>query len=239
MRSFLSKIYQMFLRSSRKRQIVLVVWLAHFFLLCFLLTGHFFTRSRPISRPIAVRTLPETPKIKETLKPNKSPAPKPQKPAAAKPKKTSAPKPSPKTTPPPPAPKKSSEKQKNALSDIQNALSELKQIEKKQETPLFVPKTLHLVSAEKESFFSNSYQETLASYLQEVLDLPEYGAVKIKLRIDRGGKLLESEIISSENRKNSEFLKNRLQELAFPCFNDFDTRENSLTFTISFRNAEL
>ncbi|MCC6128090.1 MAG: hypothetical protein IT584_02690 [Chlamydiae bacterium] len=238
MRSFFFRIYQMFLRSSRKRQIVLSVWLAHFLFLCFLLTGHFFSSSRPIGRPIAIRTVLETPKVIDAPKPAKSAAPKLQKPAASLPKKTPAAK-SPSKPAPPRGPKKSPEAPKNALVDIQNALSELKQLEKKKESSLALPSKLHLVSAEKEISFSNSYREILSSYLQEVLDLPEYGAVKIKLRIDREGKLLESEILSSENRKNSEFLKNRLQGLTFPCFNDFDVPENSLTFIISFRNAEL
>ncbi len=233
MKSLLTRAYQMFLRSTRKRQIFLIVWLTHALFLCLLFTDYFFTKPRSIGRPIAVRTLQEAPKIIEKPEKVKSAAPKPQKQVAARPQKKPAAKPVSKPAP------KSLEVQKQAFDDIKSALSELKQLGEKSESALSIPSKLHLVSAEKEISLSGSYQEHLISYLQETLDLPEYGAVKIKLRIDREGKLLESEIISSENRKNSDFLKNRLPELSFPCFNGFDIVENARTFTISFRNAEI
>jgi hypothetical protein len=73
--------------------------------------------------------------------------------------------------------------------------------------------------------------ERIASYLQEVLQLPEFGQVKVDLIIDRFGKLEKMEIVESESEKNGEFLRNQLPELHFPCLN------KTISLTIVFSNA--
>ncbi len=83
-----------------------------------------------------------------------------------------------------------------------------------------------------------SYEEYLVAYLQGALDLPERGDVKLRIEIDRFGRLSECEVLDSRNSKNAEFLKNRLPELTFPCFNDFGITDLTQTFTITFRNVE-
>lgn len=77
-----------------------------------------------------------------------------------------------------------------------------------------------------------TYAEYIVAFLQETLALPEYGEVKAKLSIDRFGKLISCEILEARSKKNAEFLKNQLQDLTFPCFNE------SKTFTITFRNVD-
>ncbi|HAB99668.1 MAG TPA: hypothetical protein DCE71_07600, partial [Parachlamydiales bacterium] len=146
------------------------------------------------------------------------------KPAAAKP------------TPKPPA-----KQQKNSelLKQVSSALAELKTLEKKKARRSFaVPEKISLESKKQTSSFEHSYSQTLIAYLENSLDLPEYGKVKLELCIDRTGRLVKSEVLASENEKNSEFLKTRLPELKFPCFNDVHMTENTLTFTVSFLNAE-
>lgn len=83
-----------------------------------------------------------------------------------------------------------------------------------------------------------TYGEFLIAYLQNSLDLPEYGEVRVRLEIDRFGSLIHCEILETQSVKNGEFLKNQLPTLSFPCLNDFDIFETSQTFTIAFRNVE-
>lgn len=60
------------------------------------------------------------------------------------------------------------------------------------------------------------YEDVLVAYLQSVLQLPEYGEVKVHLQLDSQGNLLQLEILEMKHPKNGEFLKKRLWELAFP-----------------------
>ncbi len=83
-----------------------------------------------------------------------------------------------------------------------------------------------------------TYGAFLVGYLQNTLDLPERGDVKLKMEIDRFGRLIDCEVLETRSEKNAEFLKNRLPELSFPCLNDFDILETAQTFTITFRNVE-
>ena len=83
-----------------------------------------------------------------------------------------------------------------------------------------------------------TYGEYLIAYLQNALDLPEYGEVKAQLEIDRFGRLVDCQIVYTKSGKNAEFLKNQLPELTFPCLNDFGILDSTHIFTITFRNAE-
>jgi hypothetical protein len=82
------------------------------------------------------------------------------------------------------------------------------------------------------------YGETVSAILQSNLDLPEFGQVVVKIEIDAIGSVTQCEILQAKSRKNGEFLKKRLRELVFPCFNEFGISENHLNFTITFHNAE-
>ena len=241
---FLKKFYQL----KRKQQIAFVVWGLHGLILLSLLIHHLSIRSFKPSRPIAIRTITEKPppappqKKIQTAKPKpaSAAAPKPavQKQIAAKiesnkPKTAQPPKPVSKTknsSPPP---------QAGSLKELTAALDALESLQTPASSVSFdIPVAIAKETNKKTGSFQENYNAYLISYLQEYLDLPEYGAVKMELLIDAEGKLLDMSVISSENAKNSEFLKNRLPQLAFPCFNDFDIHEKTLTFTISFRNAK-
>ena len=75
-------------------------------------------------------------------------------------------------------------------------------------------------------------KEIVAAFLQSALELPEYGDVVAKIEIGSSGELVSCEILDAKSTKNGDFLKNRLPELHFPCFN------TATTFTITFRNVE-
>lgn len=228
----IKKAWIYFFLLSRKKQIAFVVWTFHLFLLTALMINHLWTRSTPKTRPIAVRTFSSVSEVRAPLTSTKTAniptSPKPLAPKAPIKK---------------PAPKKALPKapeNEGALQSVANALKELKSLEKKKEPlkTLSVPSQICLETKGAESKIAQTYGTFLIAYLENSLDLPEYGNVKLELCIDRTGRLLKSQVLSSESEKNSEFLKNRLLELAFPCFNDFQIAENTLTFTVSFRNAE-
>jgi len=86
---------------------------------------------------------------------------------------------------------------------------------------------------------ANVKKETIRSLIQtlkEHLILPERGAVKLKITFNSEGRAISTEIISSKSKKNADYLKNRLPELSFPCFNHCIEGETSLEFL--FRNEQ-
>ncbi len=138
--------------------------------------------------------------------------------------------------------------QNEALQEIAKSLQSLAAAaaitaapEPRYERPaLILPKAIapSQTTAEPESNANPSYEDFLVAFLQSSLDLPERGDVRIRIEIDRFGHLSECEILDLKNSKNGEFLKKRLPELAYPCFNDFGITDLTQTFTITFRNVE-
>jgi len=72
--------------------------------------------------------------------------------------------------------------------------------------------------------------EQIAALLQQELELPEFGEVKIKLSINRFGHLETVEILESKSQKNEAFLKKRLGEIQFPQLKE------TMSLTIAFTN---
>jgi colicin import membrane protein len=65
-----------------------------------------------------------------------------------------------------------------------------------------------------------TYREQVASYLRKTLKLQELGAVKIQLTIDRSGKIIKHQVLSSESKKNLEYIQKALPALVFPSFGE-------------------
>lgn len=63
-----------------------------------------------------------------------------------------------------------------------------------------------------------SYQDELAYRLKRLLKLPEYGAIKIKLTLDRLGKVLKVETINSESKKNTAYIEKEIPKILFSPF---------------------
>ncbi|MDP1608249.1 MAG: hypothetical protein Q8L98_02915 [Chlamydiales bacterium] len=228
----MKNLLQRFLTLSRKQQITFVVWVVHLSLLLLLTVHHVWPNSRKKTiQPMAIHTFvpiveskPKAPPVSKPKAPVKRPAPaskKPSKPAAK-----------------PPTEKKSSDP--TLLKELQAALSELDTLEKhtQHSNLLSIPPTIQLSSGQQPSSSEHAYGQFLIAYLEKHLELPARGEVKMQLDIDGQGRLVSHTVLSSENIKNSEFLKNRLPELTFPCFNDFNIDSNLLTFTILFCNAK-
>jgi hypothetical protein len=200
------------------KKISLYVLGAHFLLLLILLSQHLLTRPFKY-KPIAVRTVhiartpppPPVAAIKQPAKSSPTPAKKPSVIAkSASPKKKS------------PAPSQ------KLLQDIESNLQALTSpvVKERVKTEISIP-TLHIESI---TFEESNSTERIAAFLQDSLQLPEYGEVKVALSLDRSGKLLHLDILDSKSEKNKQFIKNRLPELQFPCLNE------SASLTIVFRN---
>jgi outer membrane biosynthesis protein TonB len=237
------RLLEKFLLLSRGKQIALVVCMIHCLLVLALFGHHLFTRQLRPPRPMVVRTLAAQPPpraIASAPTPKaaaaKAKPPAPVKKAAAK--ATPAAKAAVKSAPPKtilakPAPVHKPVQEELLLQEIAESLETLSAETMRTRTALTVPSKVQSKAEIAPTSLDPTYGELLIAYLQNELDLPEYGEVKAKIEIDRFGRLIDCQILEAKSAKNAEFLKNRLPELAFPCLND------TQSFTITFRNVEI
>lgn len=220
------KLLKRFLTLSHGKQIAVAVYLLHFLVILGLLGHHLATKRLSPQRPIVVRTLSlqPIPKIVAPLPSSQIAKPKTKKIAPAR--ECTHLSTLPKTLAP-------VDKKKPLLYEVAARLETLREQAKQTRTPLTLPSKIQSKAKIALSKIDPTYGELLIAYLQNELDLPEYGEVKVKIEIDRFGTLVDCEIVEAKSRKNAEFLKNRLPELAFPCLND------PQSFTITFRNVEM
>jgi hypothetical protein len=155
-------------------------------------------------------------------------------PVPAQKKSVATPKPQKLTSPAKPA-----KKVQHPLSEVAKSLETFgSDTKKKVPSTLTVPKKIEPAARKEEIVDDVRYEELLIAFLQESLDLPEFGHVRLKLEIDGFGLLIDCQILEAKSAKNAEFLKNRLPELTFPCLNDFGNLSSTQTFNITFRNVE-
>lgn len=201
--------------NTRGKQIAVAVLLAHAFLLTMLGADHWMHRTKVERKPVAVRTF-----VLEPLPKAAFPTTSPTK--TTSPKKTT-PKPQQKKPPAPTAP------QDHLLAEIEKNLESLTaSTPTVKKAKIAIPTLNTQPQAQPTESFAI---EQIAALLQENLELPEFGEVKIKLSINRLGVLETLEILDAKSEKNGEFLKKRLPELPFPCLNEVTT------LTIVFSNA--
>jgi colicin import membrane protein len=81
-----------------------------------------------------------------------------------------------------------------------------------------------------------SYHDELASRMKLLLRLPEYGDVKMKLTLDRTGKVLNVAISSAQNANNRKYIEKAVFALSFPPFGNHFGDETQHTFSITFSN---
>lgn len=81
-----------------------------------------------------------------------------------------------------------------------------------------------------------SYSSEVASRLKKALRLPDYGAVKIKLTLERTGKVVKVETIQSESNKNKAYVESKVPGLLFPPFGQRFKDAEQNTFVITFQN---
>ena len=222
------KLVKIYLSLSKKRQITIAVVLFHLLFLICLSIHHLFNSSKKPNAHLSVKTfshiekiVPKQPAPISTKTPHKTatePSPKPQeKPKVISPKKT---------TSAPSLPKKPIEEV--AAKGQKSPSSELKI-----PAPIAMPMKNDTNSSQLKSYEEENLNEMIISFLQNTLELPEFGEVKAKIEIDSSGHLVSLNILSSKSKKNEQFLKNQLPDLIFPCLN-----KTNHIFTITFHNAK-
>lgn len=82
----------------------------------------------------------------------------------------------------------------------------------------------------------SAYRDELGQRLRLYLKLPEYGDVKVKLTIDRMGKITFIKIISFQSAKNASFIEQNLPKLKMPPFGDNFKGASVYDFTIVLSN---
>jgi CxxC motif-containing protein len=80
------------------------------------------------------------------------------------------------------------------------------------------------------------YYNALLSCLKNNLILPELGEVKIKLTIDRNGKVLTIETLHAQSAWNKQYLESYLPVIVMPPFEQYYKGMNQKTFTITLIN---
>lgn len=81
-----------------------------------------------------------------------------------------------------------------------------------------------------------SYSGEVAARLKKALRLPDYGAVKIHLTLDRTGKVVKVEIVQSESSKNKAYVESKIPTLLFPPFGQRFKDASQNTFVITLQN---
>lgn len=81
-----------------------------------------------------------------------------------------------------------------------------------------------------------TYRDELAMRLRRLMRLPEYGEVKLKLTLDRSGKVAKVAIISAQSALNRTYVESTLPTLKFTDFGKNFTGQNQFTFMINLTN---
>ena len=81
-----------------------------------------------------------------------------------------------------------------------------------------------------------SYSEGVAFSLKRHLKLPDYGAVKVKLTLNRLGGVESVEIIQSESTKNQAYVKSEIPKIKFLPFGQNFEGVSQNTFVITLKN---
>lgn len=109
--------------------------------------------------------------------------------------------------------------------------------EKPQEQPLFVPhkveNTIKSPAQQISTDSSFSYVQRLIEELQNHLNLPEYGEVKVEMTITQEGMITDLYIVDAQSEKNAAYLKKTLPNVTFPWFNQYAKQEK---VRVLFRN---
>ena len=81
-----------------------------------------------------------------------------------------------------------------------------------------------------------TYSESLVQYLQQSLNLPEYGEVKVQLTLRQDGTVVKIAVLKSESNNNRKHLEANLPKLKFPRFEGELAKNKEQTFTLTFCN---
>ncbi|MCE5319245.1 MAG: hypothetical protein LLG04_18015 [Parachlamydia sp.] len=138
-------------------------------------------------------------------------------------------------------------KQQELLARAQESIAKIRRDgvtidanQKRRGADLKIPQlTLATVATEEASALSVgelSYRDELAGRLKLLLKLPEYGSVKLKLTLQRSGKVFKVAILSAASAQNRAYVEKMMPTLQFPPFGNQFGEEPEYTFTITLNN---
>lgn len=81
-----------------------------------------------------------------------------------------------------------------------------------------------------------SYRDEIAGRLKLLLRLPQYGAVKVKMTLDKLGKVVNVTVLHAENQENKKHIEKTLPTLTFPSPGHQFGTSDTYTLTITLRN---
>jgi hypothetical protein len=161
-----------------------------------------------------------------TAPPKKPPPKKLAAKEPPKPKKKAAPKKKPQ-----PQVSQKQQKQQALRRQIQQELAKVQQSRAPEKA---VKPATKAPSPQLAPVVDRQYKESVASHLQSLLCLPDFGAVEVSIEISPAGKLLHWEILGSHSEQNQRYIADTLPHLHFPRFNG--QRDESRTLRISLSN---
>lgn len=82
-----------------------------------------------------------------------------------------------------------------------------------------------------------NYRDEIAYRLRSALKLPDYGEIKIKLTLDRTGKVTQVQTLKAESNQNKQYIEKTVPSLIFPPFGSNFAEASHYTFLITLNNA--
>lgn len=128
---------------------------------------------------------------------------------------------------------------KSLLDKLQSDLTSLEKVsevlrkDEKIKVPVLSSLEINQIKQASTEPSTEDFQSKLTDFFKSHLKLPEYGGVKVRMKIQENGKIDDIFVISSENKKNEEYLKNILLKISVPCF--FSQKED-MELVICFTN---
>jgi hypothetical protein len=128
----------------------------------------------------------------------------------------------------------------NLVRELQESIAKIEQKSHKEspkqvlQAPKWVPQLkIDEGTTGEESIFVS----TLIQCLQDALNLPEMGSVKIELVLKNDGSFVQMKILRSESERNKKFLEQELKVIRFPPFSGSLKDEKEHAFVITFCNS--
>lgn len=81
-----------------------------------------------------------------------------------------------------------------------------------------------------------SYHQELISRLKLQLKLPDYGDVKVKLTLERSGRVVKVAVVNAESAKNREYIEKKLPSMTYPSFGTNFPDHSQYTFVLILGN---
>lgn len=189
----------------------------------------------PVKNEIAVAEA--KPEVKPKVKPLVKPEPKPALKAAPKPQVKPVAKPAAKTPAKPIAkPAVKSEVKAVAEAPKKNVPSKAALDAIKSKLAAIPSSTVPAEVKAEVGEQAYGYEEELVTRLKILLKLPEMGDVKVSLTLNRQGKVVKTEILSSASALNRKAVETHLPAIQFPSFGQAFAGENTHTFILTLTN---